>query len=408
MLLHKILKSTASASPSGSWEYLLVEADWTGNINYGNFPHLNIADDQLSIVSYTDLADGNAPLLLSVSNDFGDTWSNISFTYDTPADYGHWYQASSAVSEDIIYGTCFYYHTSWLVPANRKHLFFKTINAGSSFTWTEIPPGTDVSLYGSEMGISAVDANNVFVFACAANGSSQPYLKFCKSTDAGSNWTTASWGSWPAASPKQLDQIDCHALDTNHVAAVFQRLADVTFTYPYTLTCAYTSDGGANVFSSTVEAGAVGNSKGFAPIVRWVDSSTIYVTYQNQDGKQQFAKSTNGGASWTLITIVVGEGSVDWSGNTSSMYVVDVNNIYVSAYDENTGLVTIYSSSDTGTTWSTLYTQSIDTGIFPFYNSVVVDSGDNIYVAICDLSAYGALWGEGENWAQALTMIRYY
>lgn len=141
-------------------------------------------------------------------------------------------------------------------------------------------------------------------------------------------------------------------------------------------------------------SGDVGRNSSIA-----VDGSNIYISfYDYSNGNIKFARSTNGGATWTDIQ------DIDYVG-FSTLYVftaVAVNgpNVYIAYYDYTSHDLKFARSTDGGVTWPTIQTIE-SSGMVGRYISIAVD-GSNIYLSYYLYTAlelrFAMSTDGGDNW----------
>jgi hypothetical protein len=110
-----------------------------------------------------------------------------------------------------------------------------------------------------------------------------------------------------------------------------------------------------------------------------VDANNIFVSYYDEsNGDLEFAKSTNGGTSWTASTIV----SAGTVGYTTSIDAVDANNIFIVYYDLTNTSLKYAKSTNGGTSW---IASAIDSSVgYGSGASIVALSASNLFVSYLD------------------------
>ena len=121
------------------------------------------------------------------------------------------------------------------------------------------------------------------------------------------------------------------ALDANHLVLIFYSGAS--------LNTLVSNDAGATWTQGRTIDGTVGSTGDYLVSADLVGNN-IFVSYYSRDGTNdlRFAKSTDGGVTWTAPITLDGDGIAPHSsndrGSNNSIDAIDANNIYISYYDK--------------------------------------------------------------------------
>ena len=151
---------------------------------------------------------------------------------------------------------------------------------------------------------------------------------------------------------------------------------------------AKSTDGGTTWTITTIVT--VNNVIGY-PSLYAVNESVIFVSYFSgyPDFDFMLAKSTDGGSTWTTTRVFDGVSVV----GTTSIYAVDSQNIFIT-YSPNDKDLWLAKSTDGGTTWITQLVQGMDnTGFLGRFASVYAVNVNTILIAY-DYERTGSSWDE--------------
>jgi photosystem II stability/assembly factor-like uncharacterized protein len=272
----------------------------------------------------------------------------VSWTYSTIDSTGNVGEYNSIDAIDS--------NTLFVSYAGNGLKFAKSIDAGNNWDIKTVDGVT--SIYTS---IQAIDANTIFISYSDLDNKD---LKFAKSVDGGDTWEMVIVDS--TVNPRTTS---LHALYSN---TIFISYFDSTNN---DLKFAKSVDGGDSWSTSKVDSlGIVGlyNS------LHAVDANTIYISYRDHTGKDlKFAKSIDGGDTWAT-SIADGDGNV---GEFTSIYALDTNIIYISYYDTffSDNVLKFAKSIDGGDSWS-IITADSEIGTGPYSSLYAVDH-NNIYIS---------------------------
>jgi len=216
------------------------------------------------------------------------------------------YTSLDAIATSTIY-------ISYYDATNNDLKFATSTNGGSTWaTRTIDTPGT----VGQYTSLDVIDTNTIYIsYYDATNGD----LKFAKSINSGSAWTVSTIDTTGVVG--QYTSLD--VIDTN---TIYISYYDVT---NGDLKFATSTNSGSTWTTSTVEA--TGNVGQYTSIDA-LDANTIFISYYdltvgNQDLK--FAKSTDGGNTWTTSIA----DAIDNVGQYSSLHALTPNSTFISYYD---------------------------------------------------------------------------
>jgi hypothetical protein len=164
------------------------------------------------------------------------------------------------------------------------------------------------------------------------------------------------------------------------------------------LKLARSTDGGASWTVSNLDTSS--SSGRFSSMK--TSGNSVYVSYAVGSSGLRFARSDDAGATWPV------KKSVATSGNTwYTSIAVDGSNVYIIYYNGSSGL-TIAKSTDNGATWPSGNKFLIDaTATSGKYSSIAV-SGNNVYVSYYDFSNQDLKFAKstdgGATWATVTTL----
>ena len=134
--------------------------------------------------------------------------------------------------------------------------------------------------------------------------------------------------------------------------------------------------GGVKIFSPLPTCSDVGNYSSIAV----VDEDTIYVSYQDESNSDvKFAKTTDGGDSWTTL-LVGGVGiTVD---SLTGIAAPDANNVFITYYDDTGEDLRLARSTDGGDNWTLSVVDSA--GSVGKYASISAPTATNVFISYFD------------------------
>jgi sugar lactone lactonase YvrE len=136
--------------------------------------------------------------------------------------------------------------------------------------------------------------------------------------------------------------------------------------------------GGVKIFSPLPTCGDVGNYSSIAV----VDEDTIYISYLDDSNSDvKFAKSTDGGDSWT--TLLVGGVGFTVDGLTG-IVAPDADNVFIAYYDDSSEDLRFARSTDGGDNWTLSVVDSA--GSVGEYASISAPTATNVFISYFDYS----------------------
>jgi hypothetical protein len=210
-------------------------------------------------------------------------------------------------------------------------------------------PNVKAADYGDSMDLGETAMGlwqqNLFMCCNSAQRSTYPVQPYGRSTDGGATWLPTlgfqdlSRGTWHTDPAMVYDP---------------QGRVHMVVQFSTTVTTHYLSTDNGNTWCDTADI--TDRSTGGGVDKDWMiyDAGNLYVTWQEMSGPQtgiRFAKSTDGGASWTRATIVPG-------GSGITTLATDYNHVIYLVYGWNNLYFT--KSTDYGATWtSPLFLNSV-------------------------------------------------
>jgi hypothetical protein len=325
--------------------------------SYGSFTaSVTIANDDSSESSYTFTITGTGNSLITV---------------DSTGDVGQYVSIDSADYDNVYLA----YNDQTSSPWKLK--FTRSTDGGQSWPSGNIRTIDDCDNYIAMKRFAA------YVFICYRSGGE---LKFAKSEDYGA--------TWPAGNIKTLDSNGSTGYYIS-MALVFPNIYVSYYTWDTgQLKFIKSTDFGSSWSTPVVVDSATGYEGYYSSI--GVDGSNVYISYQDYTNKDlKFAKSTDGGATWAPQTLNV---PADDVGYYTSI-CVDGNYLYISFLDNTNKDLMIAKSTNAGWTWSYItvdssgdagwYTDIVD------WNSgaiVMISYTTNGILKTAKSSDYGVTW----------------
>jgi len=202
-------------------------------------------------------------------------------------------------------------------------------------------PNVKAAEYGDSIDMGetgmALWGANIFTISNTAQRGTYAVAPYGRSTNAGQTWLPTrgfqdlSRGTWHS------DPAVCYDAQGNVHMAI---------QYSTTVTTHYLSTEGGNTWCDTADITDRGTGGGVDKDWMIYDQGNLYVTWQEVSGPQtgiRFAKSTDGGHTWTRMTIVPG-------GSGITTLATDYNRVIYLVYGWDNLYFT--KSTDQGATWS--------------------------------------------------------
>lgn len=212
---------------------------------------------------------------------------------------------------------------------------WKTTNGGS--TWTVQTDDEDV-LGISDIAVSPdfSSSNTIYIGTGDKNGTNNNSVGVLKSTDGGDSWFTTGL-TFQVSAYEQVHRILINPSNTQVLLAA-------------TTDGIYKSTNGGDSWQRKTEIGTF-----CAMEYKPGDPNTVYAA-----SLSSFYKSTNGGDNWSFVQSVSGSGiEMCVSPNASSL-------VYALATNSSGGLLGIYKSTNSGSSYSTVYTGGNNYALFGY------------------------------------------
>jgi len=330
------------------------------------------ADAGAVYAAWEDERNGNRDIYFARSTDGGATWSADARLNDDPGTASQ-YDPSIAADADAVYAAWADYRNG-----NSDIYFARSTDGGA--TWsanTRLNDDTGSAL--SWQPAIAADADAVYAaWADERNGNRDIY--FARSTDGGATWNANTrLDDDPGTAGQQNPAI---AADADAVYATWEDERngnrDIYF--------ARSTDGGAT-WSANVQVNDDPGTAGQYDPALAADADAVYVVWtdwRNGNGDIYFAKSTDGGATWSANVRLNDDPGSAWQW--SPAIAADANAVYAAWEDERNGNRDIYfaRSTDGGATWSANVQVNDDTGTASYWSSPIIAAADAVYVAWTD------------------------
>jgi hypothetical protein len=212
-------------------------------------------------------------------------------------------------------------------------------------------------------------------------------IYFAGSTDGGALWTDPNVRVNSGGSGTVQEDPAIAATDTH----VFVAWADIRSTTDYDIYFANSTDGGATWSNPNVKINTdVGTTTQNSPAIAVDSNGVVYLVWQDyrdtiiSHSDIFFAKSSDGGATWTDPNVRVNSDATTTQQRDPTIAVDSQGNIYVAWEDQINGDDDIYvsKSEDGGATWSdpSIKINSDGTTEIQRNPHITVDSQDNVYI----------------------------
>ena len=352
------LGNTTLSKGSASWATSTVQT--TDSV--GQYSSIKAIDANTIFISYFDDAP-NYDLKFAKSINGGTSWTTS--TVDATGVVGY-YTSIAALDANTIFISYYEYYCGddgeggCDASSYVRVKFAKSINGGTSWTTSTIQT---IAGYSTSSGtsITVVDANTIFISYYTGD------LVVAKSINGGTSWTTIT-----------VDSIGYVGYDSSITAldanTLFISYYDLTNT---NLKFANSANGGTSWTLSTLDAtGDVGQWTS----IKALDTNTIFISYGDVTNiKLKFAKSTDGGTSWTTSTA---DATPNTGWGPTSITALDANTIFISHYRASVYDLKFAQSTNGGTNWTTSTLDSIgDVGL---YSSIAALDASTIFISYYD------------------------
>jgi hypothetical protein len=314
-------------------------------------PKIIRGDDGSLYVTWSDRRDEICNIYFSRSEDGGRTWLSPNVRINDVPTNLHGYFASMAIDDSgILYTTWPLYNKT--LRADKHVLFSKSLDRGD--TWTSNVQVDDGTKSSKRSQVVCVDSRrNIYVVWEDHRTPEYGDIYFSKSTDGGETWTNPDVRVHAdSMGVQRLPSMCIDLWDTIYV--VYESWGE-----SYSNIYLVKSTDGGDTWSwphVQVDDGRPGNN--YSPELAVGQDGTVYASWSWWGGDRiLFAKSTDGGETWSRPSI-----RVDYSPSTyfwndfSSIAVDDVGNIYVSwdafNYEDAEPDVFFSMSTDGGKTWT--------------------------------------------------------
>ena len=271
---------------------------------------------------------GNYSAYITTSADQGRTWTDVT---QLVSDTGHG-MPSKMSATSTANGT--------FIAVYRDDPYLMFASSSDALSWNSAAL-SDNTLY--DTASLAVDSNGVY-YVVAGGGWGESALTLFKSTNNGQSWTEKTIQAY-SEEIGTYEIIDLKISGSTIIAAVMSNNFGNTI-----LHFAKSSDSGETWSTVTVDSNSDSYNPIYTPISLVVDAVGNYlIAYPGVDDILKFAKSTDGGNSWSTSTIT----DTAYTAWCLSLDATSTNTYIVIAEDDEEYLFKKYSSTDLGQTWST-------------------------------------------------------
>src|SRR3989344_4350138 len=300
------LKFAKTINGGATWTTSTVDS--TGTV--GQEPSIYAPDSSTIYISYYD--NTNTNLKFAKSTDGGSNWSLA--TIDSTAAVG----INSSI--DAVAGAIYIAYYDVTNVSDRFVKYAKSTDAGANWTLGTIDNPT-ANLYDVKTSIDVLSATTAFVTYSEFNGSA----KFAQTVDGGTNWTLKAVSGVSGS----MGGSSVVATDANTIFMEFDNGSNNTSDLKF----ATSTDTGVNWTVSNIDTATVSGG-GYPKAIYAADARTLFVAYFDSNNSDlEFAKTTNGGTSWTLQTIE----SSTAAGKDLSMHGFGSDTLFITHY-ESTGV----------------------------------------------------------------------
>ena len=294
---------------------------------------------------------------------------------------------------------------------------YVSTNGGLTWYGTDLMPNMPSS---TSDPAPAIDKNGVFVFT-TLNTVGTAFMIGSYSTNYGVNWSTP-YTIYASSSDKNLS-----CSDDVPTSPYYGRSYTVwtKWTSPYPIMVSYTSNSGSSWSTALQINNPSVLSQGCDVVVGPTPAGVVYVCWSNQSGSVSsgvgFAKSTNGGNSWTVNETAFNSSgmrtnsfngwgfrvndfpriAVDKSGGPRNgwIYIVDCQkNLAPAGSDPD---VILHRSTDGGTSWSAgirVNQDAVNNGKMQWFPAVAVDNSGGVNVVYYDNRNYPSYGDSAETY----------
>lgn len=352
-------------------------------------PTIVVDSDGTIYAVWQDGRHDTSDVYFAKSTDRGSTWTDPNVKVNTDTGTALQFSPDIAVDDD---GNIY---AAWedTRDGDRNIYFGKSTDGGATWTDPNVRVNSDAGTANQEGAAIAVDsAGNIYV-AWDDNRNGDYDIYFAKSTDGGATWTDPNirLNSDEGATTQAKPILDVSPSDTIYAAWTDMRNgnSDVYLTY--------SADGGSTWLDSDRKINSdVGTTDQSSPALDFDSSGTIYAAWtdkRNGDSDIYFAKSMNGGTTWTNPNLKINSDLGTKDQFQPTITVDDNGAIYAAWQDDRNNEYDIYfcSSVNGGTTWSDPNIRANDdsSGYAQASPSIALDSsGDTLYLVWEDARDY--------------------
>ncbi|RME20737.1 MAG: exo-alpha-sialidase, partial [Candidatus Zixiibacteriota bacterium] len=338
------LKLAKSVDSGTSWSISTIDSGMGNNV--GQFSSIAVTSDAVYATYYDVTAQDYK---LAKSTDGGTIWTVTSV--DSPGNVGT-FTSLVAVGSELF--------ASYRDEGAGNVRFAYSGDAGGSFD-ISAPQGGSARGVGWFTSITGATDGRLFV---SHYDHQFQDLRVSSSFNGGLTWTSMIVDS--------VGNVGEHTSIALTGTTVFVAYRDASLG---NLKLAKSWNNGATWTTMTIDTGA-GNDVGYDPSIEVV-GNVVYITYYDATfGDLKIAKSTDGGASW--ITSIIDDGAGKVVGGHTSLAVTGGTNLYVSYTNFTDGDLMLAKSTDGGASWSV---QTVDTNLNTGHYTSLAAVGDSVYIA---------------------------